>query len=192
MLKSIITINLLISFNISLLFINYNSSSASTTGRGLIGGNFELLNLKGKIVRSSDFKGKYLLVFFGFTHCPNVCPLGVRTIMTVYSDLKKHKKMIIPIFITIDPEVDTPKRLKEFKSRFGKELLTLRGTNEQTNDVVTKYRGYYSKNSKTSIDHSSIIYFMGTKGEYLSHFTSNQGSTFILSEIVKTITSEKS
>ncbi|MCB9090936.1 MAG: SCO family protein [Halobacteriovoraceae bacterium] len=168
---------------IVIIFLVFGYAYPETTGGHLIGGNFKLHDLKGKVVRGKDFTGKYLLVFFGFTSCPTVCPLGTKTMMSVYKSLKNIKNETVPVFITIDPEVDTPKRLKKFKERFGKQLVTLRGNKKETDDVVKMYRGYYSKKTRVNIDHSDIIYFMGKDGKYLSHFPSNLGASKIKEKI---------
>jgi cytochrome oxidase Cu insertion factor (SCO1/SenC/PrrC family) len=182
MLKIILCVN---------LFIFSLTAHSSTTGSELIGGNFKLLNLEGKTVTADSLKGKYLLIFFGFTHCPSVCPLGVNTMMAVYSRLKEHEKKLFPIFITIDPEVDTVERLQKFKKRFRKGLITLRGSQNQTDDAINKFRGYYAKKSKTDIDHSPLIYFMNKDGKYIAHFTSEQGHSKILEKVLAEIKKTK-
>lgn len=169
-------------------FLWCNFSTASTTGSELIGGSFELQNSEGEIFRDTELKGKYFFVFFGFTKCKGVCPLGVRKMMSLHRKLGKHQKKIVPIFITVDPKTDGLKRLKDFKSRYGKDLLTLRGTKKQTDEVVTKFRSYYSKTNNKAIDHSPIIYFMGKSGEYLFHFTSSEQSKILIAKINNIIT----
>lgn len=164
-----------------------NLFGTEMAGSELIGGNFELINLEGKIVRGSDFKGKYLFVFFGFTNCPSVCPLGVSTLMAVYRKLDKKQKKVVPLFITVDPETDTPELLTQFKKRFSEGLVALRGSKSQIDATVNMYRGYYGKKSKVLIDHSPIIYFMGKDGEYLGHFTSETGINEIFNRVNKQI-----
>ena len=151
--------------------------AAKPTGSHLIGGSFIMENHKGEMVTDKDFKGHYTLVFFGFTTCPTVCPVGMSTIGRTLNSLPKDiAEKVQPIFVTIDPERDTPKVMAKFIRIFNKRFIGLRGTTKQTDDIVKKYRAYYGRIEKEGEDyemeHSDIIYFMGRDGEYLSHFSS--------------------
>jgi protein SCO1/2 len=152
-------------------------NSDKPTGSHLIGGSFEMENHKGEMVNDKDFQGQYIIVFFGFSTCPTVCPVGMSTIGRTLNSLPKDMALKVqPIFVTIDPERDTPKVMAKFIKIFNKRFVGLRGTTKQTDDMVKKYRAYYGRIEKEGegyeMEHSDIIYFMGRNGEYLSHFSS--------------------
>lgn len=154
--------------------VSIQNSHAETTGSEYIGGHFEMTDETGMHVTEKTYVGKYTLVFFGFSNCPSVCPMGLSAIGRVMGELSEEtEKQIQPLFVTVDPERDTEKRLVEFTKIFHPRLIGLRGTKKQTEDMVFKYRGYYRKvdNEKEYlIDHSDIIYLMDTNGNYLAHF----------------------
>jgi protein SCO1/2 len=162
-----------------MLFSCANQSSiVLPTGSHLIGGSFEMENQNGKLVTEKNFKGRYTLVFFGFTTCATVCPVGMSTIGRTLNSLPTEiAEKVQPIFVTIDPERDTPEVMAKFIKIFNKKFVGLRGSTKQTDNMVKKYRAYYGKILKNGEDdyemeHSDIIYFMGKDGEYLSHFSS--------------------
>lgn len=157
------------------------------TGAQLIGGQFHMIDQNGQKVTNETYSGKYTLVFFGFTHCPSVCPMGLSTMGRVLNKLPKEiEEQIQPLFVTVDPERDTLKRLQDFTKIFHPRLIGLRGTEKQTQDMVFKYRGYYRKVDESKeylIDHSDIIYFMDKEGRYLAHFSSSTGVDAIVKKI---------
>jgi len=164
------------------------------TGSNLIGGSFEMETHNGKKVTEKSFYGKNTLVFFGFTSCPSVCPLGLSTMSKIMQDLPKDiSKNIQPIFVTVDPEGDTHDVIKKYVTAFGENFIGLRGTEKNTLDMVKKYRGYYKKvyegedKEEYTMDHSDIIYLMDKKGRYLSHFSSATGVKNILAKINKAL-----
>lgn len=177
----------------SVLFIIYQKEKKekpiSVSGSELIGGSFFLTNHLGEKVSHKNFSDKYLLVFFGFTHCPDVCPTGLSTIMQAYNQLGDLRKIVQPIFISVDPDRDSLKVLANYVKAFGKELIGLRGSISETNKVVQLYRAYYKKTplKKGSfsylMDHSSVIYFMNKQGKYIKHFSSSEGYRFMAEEI---------
>jgi protein SCO1/2 len=141
-----------------------------------IGGPFELTNQDGKTVSDKDYAGKLLLVYFGYTNCPDICPTALQTIAIAMDELGAAGDRIQPILITIDPERDTPPVLKEYVQAFHPRLVGLTGTPEQIAQVAKEYRVYYQKvplkNSSLgySMDHSGFTYLMDGKGRYLTHF----------------------
>lgn len=164
-------------------------SQMAPTGSNLIGGSFEMENQYGKSVTQKDFLGQYTLVFFGFTSCQTVCPLGLSTMGKVLAKLpEKLSSQIQPIFVTVDPQRDTNQKNAKFVKIFHKRFIALRGTLDNTKDMVMKYRGYYTKIDQKDkndymMDHSDIIYLMDKKGQYLAHFSSASG----VDKIVKII-----
>jgi protein SCO1 len=139
-----------------------------------IGGPFTLVDSSGKTVRWSDFGGKYRIVYFGYTYCPDVCPLDVQRLMQGFAQYKREHPglaaQIVPMFISVDPERDTPKVIGEFTHAFSDELLGLTGTPEQIAQTAREFAIYYEKGKPNSaggylVNHSTQTYLMGRNGE---------------------------
>lgn len=145
----------------------------------LIKASFTLETHPDKTVRATDFKGRYLLVYFGFTHCPDICPTTLLVMQNSLQKLGKRNSLVQPLFITIDPERDTPKAVSEYVAHFGKGFIGLSGSADAIHQAADSFKVYYSKaEDKNSalgynMDHSSFIYLMGKQGEYLAHFPSS-------------------
>jgi len=146
-----------------------------TTGKALIGGAFELVDQNGKTRRDTDFRGRHMLVFFGYTHCPDFCPTGLQAMADALDKLGADAAKVVPIFVTIDPERDTPKVLKGYAENFHARLVALSGTSAAVAKAAKAYRIYYAK-SRTKggkdylMDHSTFTYLMGPDGNYVTHF----------------------
>ena len=153
------------------------SIGQQVTGKALIGGAFTLTDNTGKRVTDQDFHGKYTLVFFGFTSCPDICPAGLQLIAGALEKLGTKAQRIAPIFISVDPQRDTPEKLAAYVKNFDPRLVGLTGTPEEIAAVAKAYKVYYAKvPSKErpddyTMDHTSIIYVMDPKGEFVTHFT---------------------
>lgn len=149
----------------------------TTTGTALIGGPFSLTDQTGKRVTDADFRGKSMLVFFGFTSCPDICPSGLQVIAAAVDKLGPKADEVTPIFITIDAEHDTPERLAEYVKSFSPRLIGLTGTAEELASVAKAYRVYNKKVADPNtpgaytFDHSSILYLMDSQGKYAAHFS---------------------
>ena len=148
-----------------------------TTGKALIGGHFALIDQTGKPITDRDFRGRYLLVFFGFTHCPDICPTELQVMAAALEALSpQERKEIVPVFITLDPERDTPEVMATYVKNFGQDFVGLTGSVKSISAVAKAYRIAYSKfqQDKTSgdytIDHSSLVYLMDKNGDYITHF----------------------
>ena len=140
---------------------------------GKIGGSFALTDQDGKKVSSSDFAGQYLLVYFGYTNCPDMCPTGLQSISRALDALKKDADKVQPLFITVDPERDTPKRLKEYDSAFHPKIIGLTGNAFDIAAVAKEYQVYYRKGEGAQdyeVEHSSLIYLMNPAGELVTTF----------------------
>lgn len=139
-----------------------------------IGGPFHLINQDGKAVTDKDFAGKYLLIYFGFASCPAICPTELQKITNTYQSLSKDwQDRIQPIFITIDPERDTPDILKDYVALFLPQMVGLTGTTDQIENVKKAYKVYGAKvpeGTSYTMDHSSFIYFMGPDTKPLAMF----------------------
>lgn len=150
--------------------------NVQTSGKALIGGPFTLIDQTGKTVTDQDFRGRYMLVFFGFTHCPDICPAELQVMSASLDDLGPKGEQVVPIFITLDPERDTQQAMAEYVKNFGSRFVGLTGSPEAIAAAAKAYRVAYSKfqqdktKSDYSIDHSALVYLMGKDGEYITHF----------------------
>ena len=145
-------------------------------GAAAIGGPFRLQTADGREVTDADFRGKWLVVYFGYTSCPDVCPTGLQNIATALDALGADaKKKVAVLFVTVDPERDTPKALQDYVSAFDAPITGLGGSPEQVAAMARAYRVYYAKHSKAGgaydMDHSSIIYIMDPQGRFTTNFT---------------------
>jgi protein SCO1/2 len=149
----------------------------TSSGKALIGGSFSLTDGSGKRVTDKDFRGKHMLVFFGFTSCPDICPAGLQLISAALQNLGDKADRVTPIFISVDPERDTPERLKDYVKNFDARMAGLTGTPEEIEAVAKAYKVFYRKVPNEAspgdygMDHTSIIYLMDPRGEYVAHFT---------------------
>lgn len=142
-----------------------------------IGGAFQLTDHTGRKVSDADYRGRYMLIFFGYTFCPDVCPT---TLSTVTSALEKlppaSAKKLVPIFVSIDPERDTVEVMKEYVNAFSPDIVGLTGTPEEVAKVAKLFKVYAAKVKGDSpehytVDHSAILYLMGPDGKFVAHFT---------------------
>ena len=139
-----------------------------------IGGPFQLTDQSGKTVTDKDLKGKPTLIFFGYTHCPDVCPTSLFEISEVLRALGKDADKVNAVFISVDPERDTPATMKEYLSSFDPHLEGLSGDPAETAKVVTSYRVYAkkvpTKDGDYTMDHTALIYLMDRDGRFVSPF----------------------
>lgn len=147
-----------------------------------IGGRFTLISQDGKPVSDSDYRGKNILVFFGFTNCPDVCPLTLNNLSRALALLGAAADQIQPLFISVDPLRDTPDVLKEYLQHFDDRIVGLTGTTKQVAAVQRAYRIFAQKrygggqdSGDYLLDHTSISYMMGPNGEFKTFFSN--GST---------------
>lgn len=153
------------------------TKSTESTGQVAIGGKFSLVDTNAKPVTEKDFRGRYNLVFFGFTNCPNVCLIAAQTMRELMELLdEQERKNLIPIFITLDPERDTPEKMKKWLSGYSTYFVGLTGTKQQVEDARARYK-VYSQIRRTNpndkdylVDHSSYMYLMDPEGNYVAHF----------------------
>lgn len=143
-----------------------------------IGGPFTLTDQDGETVTQETYAGKFRLVFFGYTFCPDICPTTLTEISNVMQELGADAEKMVPLFITVDPQRDTPAHLKEYVGFFDDRIEALTGTPEQIADVATAYKVYYKKAQQNPedagdylMDHSSVIYLMGPEGRFRTHFS---------------------
>ena len=153
--------------------------SASNNEPVPIGGAFALVDEDGQNVTDQTYRGKWLLVFFGFTHCPDVCPTALNDMSVTLDQLGPLSDKVRALFITVDPERDTPQLLKEFTGSFHPNIVGLTGTSAQIAEVAKAYRVYYKKvpqGDDYTMDHSAITYVMNPDGKYAAHFSHQTGA----------------
>lgn len=139
-----------------------------------IGGPFSLVDGDGKPVTDKSYRGKYMLVFFGYTFCPDVCPTTMNQVADALDRLGPKADRVVPIFITVDPKRDTPEAVKQFAAAFSPRMVGLTGNAEQVGQAARAYRVYYAERrtgdgpNDYSMDHSSILYLMGPDGRFVA------------------------
>jgi protein SCO1/2 len=160
------------------LWMMGNDASQPQATQQTIGGPFTLVNGQGETVTDQQFRGKYMLVYFGYTFCPDVCPTALQVMAQALDQLPPETAAkITPIFISIDPERDTPEHVGQYVTHFYPTLIGLTGSPEQVKAAAAAYRIYYAKVEEKGadpsaylMDHSAILYLMGPDGSFLSHF----------------------
>jgi protein SCO1/2 len=143
-----------------------------------IGGPFSLVDHQGKSLTEADFSGRYMLIYFGYTFCPDVCPTSLTIMADALNLIGSDADAVVPVFVTVDPERDTPEHLSMYVGHFHPRLVGLTGTAEQVKAAAKVYRVYYAKAREQGadgddylVDHTSIVYLMGPDGEFRAHFT---------------------
>lgn len=148
------------------------------TGRADVGGPFQLIDHTGKPVTDADYRGRYMLIYFGFSFCPDVCPTTLAVMAQALDKLGPEARRVTPIMITIDPERDTPEVLADYMKAFGPSFVGLTGSVAAIKDVEKKYRVYAVKKpldpakpkAGYGMDHSSVLYLMGPNGRLISFY----------------------
>lgn len=141
-----------------------------------IGGPFRLVNHEGYPVSEADYAGRHMLVFFGYTFCPDVCPTALGTVAEAMNSLSASQAAeVAPLFISVDPARDTPAVLKDYVKAFHPSITGLTGSEEQVAATMKTFKVYAAKvksgaDGSYTMDHSAILYLMGPKGEFLAHF----------------------
>lgn len=149
--------------------------AVSSSGKAQVGGPFTLVNDAGETVTDETFRGRYMLIYFGFTFCPDVCPTELGIMSAALDQLGEKAEKVQPLFVTIDPERDTPEVMARYVTLFHPRLRGLTGTPEQIASIAKAYHVFYRKAEDESstdytMDHSSIVFLMGPDGEYLKLF----------------------
>ncbi len=163
--------------------------NARSVGQALIGGHFSLINQEGRRVTEKDFLGRYMLVMFGFTYCPDICPSGLQVMSSALEMAGPKADKVVPILVSVDHERDTPKQLGEYVKSFHPRLVGLSGTAEDIAAAAKAYRVYYKKvedpksTAGFTYDHSALIYLMGPDGKYITHFTHAAGPDAIAARL---------
>lgn len=148
-----------------------------------IGGPFTLTDHLGQRVSDADFRGRYMLVYFGYMYCPDICPTSLTRNAEALAMLGDKAASVVPILITVDPERDTPDNLKEYVPLFDARLIGLTGTADEIKAVAKAYRVYYAKVGPQGsdptdylVDHSGFSYLMGPDGRLVQFFRHDLGA----------------
>jgi protein SCO1 len=160
---------------LGLAFRDTSKGAAGTVLASAIGGPFRLVDQNGKTITDADLRGKWSLVYFGYTHCPDACPTALNDISIALDELGPKRDAVRPVFITVDPERDTPAVLKDYVTSFDAPILALSGSADEIARAAKAYRVYYAKHPEPggdySMDHSSVIYVMDPGGRFTASFT---------------------
>ena len=160
-----------------------NVTPPSVSGTAAIGGPFTLTDTKGNTVTEAALLGHFSLIYFGYTFCPDICPLALQSMTKAIEFAGPAGADVQPIFITVDPERDTTEAIAAYIAHFDPRFIGLRGTPEQTQEVERSYR-VYARRAETIgppdkaggeyvMDHTGYIYLMGKDGKYITHFSAD-------------------
>lgn len=165
----------------------------ASSDRPPIGGPFTLENGGGQMVTAADFRGRYMLVYFGYTLCPDICPTALNAMATALKTLGPKAQALVPVFITLDPERDTPAVMRRFTAAISPNLIGLTGPPDEIAKVAREYRVYYAKHvtgpgpDDYSLDHSSVIYLMGPDGHFIAPIRADRSPEDMAAEIERLI-----
>jgi protein SCO1/2 len=162
----------------------------TTDAASVIGGPFQLTDQNGRKRDSEEFRGKLMLIYFGFTYCPDVCPTALTVVTTALDQLGDQADAVVPILITIDPERDTPAVLKDYVAQFSPRYIGLSGSDRDIAQVAKAFRVYYAKSPGSGgapylMDHTSLLYLMDQNGRFHTHFTHNNRAEDIVAAVRK-------
>jgi protein SCO1/2 len=165
--------------------------AAGTALANAIGGSFRLIDQNGKPVSDADLKGKWQLVFFGYTHCPDTCPTALNEIALALDQLGVKRDEVEIVFITVDPERDTPAVMKAYVQSFDAPIIALTGSPDAVAQAAKAYRVYYAKHPRGDgdydMDHSAVIYVMNPEGRFTATFTPDSTADAIAQRLQKLI-----
>ena len=163
------------------------------SGKALVGGAFKLTDHTGKRVTEKDFLGRYMLVFFGFTHCPDICPSALQVMSAALDKLGDKAKDVTPVFISLDGARDTPEKLADYLKSFGDRFVGLTGSKDELAAAAKAYRVYYQivpddkVAGEYTIDHAAIIYLMGKDGAFVTHVPHTNDVNTVVSVLSKAL-----
>jgi protein SCO1/2 len=160
--------------SVFLVMMLITSNAPSAIKPSAVGGPFQLIDSSGKTVTEADLKGKPFLVFFGFTHCPDVCPTTLFEVSEVLRTLGPKADGVRALFVTVDPERDTPQVMKDYLTSFDPHLIGLSGSQEAVDKMTKAYRVYSrkvpTKDGDYTMDHTALVYLMDKQGQFVAPF----------------------
>jgi protein SCO1/2 len=152
-----------------------------------IGGSFQLVDQSGQRRSDKDFRGRYVLLYFGYTYCPDVCPTTLEAMADALSRLGSQANRIVPVFVTLDPERDTAAALKRYLAEFGSRFVGLTGSLGEITNVAHAYRVYFAKHALPgggySVDHSSVVYLLGPDGKLVTFYDATTDSGVLVKDL---------
>lgn len=163
-------------------------ASGNSVPGSQVNGAFSLLNQDGQMVTNQSFPGKFKLIYFGFSSCPEVCPNSLQRMAKVMNELGDAGETVQPLFITIDPDNDTPEVLKKYVALFHPRLVGLTGTPDQTDEAIKNFKVYAStvngpENAERTINHSDLLYLLGLNDELLGIYHSKDEPADVAKDI---------
>ena len=165
--------------------------AAGTALASAIGGQFQLIDQNGKPFSDANLKGKWHLIFFGYTHCPDACPTALNEMSLALDRLGIKRDEVGVVFITVDPERDTPDVLKSYVQSFDAPIVALTGSPEAVAQAAKAYRVFYAKHPRADgdydMDHSTVIYVMNPEGRFTATFTPDSSADAIVQRLQKLI-----
>jgi protein SCO1/2 len=165
--------------------------AAGTALASAIGGPFQLIDQNGEPFSDADLKGKWHLIFFGYTHCPDACPTALNEMSLALDRLGMKRDEVGVVFITVDPERDTPDALKSYVQSFDAPIVALTGSPEAVAQAAKAYRVFYAKHPRPDgdydMDHSAVIYVMNPEGRFTATFTPDSSADAIVQRLQKLI-----
>jgi protein SCO1/2 len=163
----------------------------ATPGGLSIGGPFSLTDGDGKRVTDRDLRGKYVLIYFGYTFCPDVCPTTLNQVAEAMDRLGPRADRVQPVFITIDPRRDTPPVMKQYVASFGPRIMGLTGTEAEIAAVAKEFRVYYAPHrtgdgpNDYTMDHSSVLYLLDPDGKFISPLRADDDAKQLTADLTK-------
>ncbi|XP_072793265.1 protein SCO1 homolog, mitochondrial isoform X2 [Taeniopygia guttata] len=159
-------------------------------GKPLLGGPFSLVSHEGQPRTNKDYIGQWVLIYFGFTHCPDICPDELEKMIAVVNEIDQIPSLpnLTPLFITIDPERDNQEAIARYVKEFSPKLVGLTGSKAQIDQVAKAYRVYYSEGPKDEdndyiVDHTIIMYLLGPDGDFVDYYGQNKKSAEISASV---------
>ncbi|HEY5048910.1 MAG TPA: SCO family protein [Rhizomicrobium sp.] len=152
-----------------------------------IGGPFVLTDQDGQRRSDRDFRGRFVLLYFGYTYCPDVCPTTLQSIADALAMLGPDAARVVPVFITVDPARDTPAALKKYLAAFGPRFVGLTGNEAAIARVAHAWRVYFARHPAPgggySVDHSGTIYLLGPDGKLATIYDATEGAKALASDL---------
>ena len=166
------------------------TASVATGETVTLGGPFSLTDQNGMVRTNADFSGKYTLVFFGYTYCPDVCPATLAIMSAALDKMGSRGEQIVPIFITVDPKRDTAEKIKSYLSSFGTRFVGLTGEPDKIAAVAKEYRVYYREHPAEdggayTVDHSGVVYLMDPSGKFIANYSLDTSPDMLAADLLK-------
>tara|TARA_R110002167_G_scaffold333501_2_gene540600 strand:+ start:910 stop:1542 length:633 start_codon:yes stop_codon:yes gene_type:complete len=162
--------------------------TALESASALIAGKFALTDHAGKAVTDETYRGKWLVVFFGYTFCPDVCPTTLTTVSDAIDRLVTRASQVQPLFITVDPQRDTVRRMAEYVAAFDASIVGLTGTPDQIDTAAGNFRAYYARAGEANdpdylMDHSALLYILDPDGRFAAFVSTGDDVEAIVAKL---------